>query len=444
MKDALNEDDANSSRIKVTRMTRKICVVGLGYVGLPVAVAFAKKFPVIGFDINQSRIHALRDCIDHTGEVDGATLSASKIHFCSDAEEIPSANFYIVTVPTPIDENACPDLAILESASRTVGKSLTPGDIVVYESTVYPGVTEEVCGPILEKESGLKRGEDFFIGYSPERINPGDKEHTFENIVKIVSGENEETLNVIADTYGQIVKADIHRAPSIAVAETAKVLENTQRDLNIALMNEVALILDRMDIPTQAVLEAAGTKWNFLNFRPGLVGGHCIGVDPYYLTAKAKKLGYDPEVILSGRKINDSMGTFVAQRVVKLLAQGGFRVKDARVGILGLTFKENVPDLRNSRIPDIIAELQQFGIAPMVHDAVASDEAVMTELGYKTVPLSDFRDLDGLILAVNHRAYTESSLNDWASCLRAGGVFVDVKSVYHDSAVPRDMKYWAL
>lgn len=425
-------------------MEKKICVVGLGYVGLPVAVAFDKYFDVIGFDINPERINQLRDHIDQTGEVKEDSLRQSSIRFTDSAQDLEAANFYIVTVPTPIDENACPDLRILEAASKTVGRALSKGDIVVYESTVYPGVTEDICGPILEQVSGLTRGTDFFLGYSPERINPGDKVHTFENIIKIVSGENADTLQEVADVYSRVVKAGVHQSPSIKVAETAKVLENTQRDVNIALMNEVALILERMDISTKDVLDAAGTKWNFLNFHPGLVGGHCIGVDPFYLTAKAKMLGYHPEVILAGRRINDGMGKFIAQRLVKLFAKNDLRVRGAKVGILGLTFKENVPDLRNSRVPDIVRELGEFGIKPLVHDAMATPDDIESELGLKVSSLDEFSGLDALILAVNHNQYVARGLQAWAKTIKPRGLFIDVKSVFHADEKPEGIDFWAL
>lgn len=341
-------------------MKEKVAVIGLGYVGLPVALAFAAKFPnAIGFDINQSRVNALKQGIDKTGECSAEDLNRTTITWSSDVEDLRDATFFIVAVPTPIDKANRPDLTPVRLASHTVGKVIKPGAVVVYESTVYPGVTEEICGPIIAEESGLKQGIDFKLGYSPERINPGDKEHTLTKIVKVVSGEDAETLERVASAYNAVVDAGIHRAPSIKVAEAAKVIENTQRDLNIALMNELARIFELMGICTSDVLEAAGTKWNFLKFTPGLVGGHCIGVDPYYLTTKAEELGYRPEVILAGRRINDSMGKYIAEKMVKMLIKADFcSVKKAKVGILGLTFKENVPDLRNSRVPDIVNELK--------------------------------------------------------------------------------------
>src|SRR5262245_40332840 len=350
----------------------KIAVIGLGYVGLPVAISFGRKLPTIGFDIRQRRIDELKKGHDETMEVTGDQLASSKhLEMTADPAKLADCTFYIVAVPTPIDSNNRPDLGPMISASKTIGPHLKKGDIVVYESTVYPGVTEEVCGPILDERSGLRNGVDYFLGYSPERINPGDKEHTFEKIMKVVSGQTPETLDRVARVYASVVTAGVHKAASIKVAEAAKVIENTQRDLNIALMNELALIFDRLGIRTADVLAAARTKWNFLPFSPGLVGGHCIGVDPYYLTTKAEQLGYQPEVILAGRRINDAMGAHVAQRLVKLLVHADRPVKGARVGVLGLTFKENVRDLRNSKVPDIVAELRQFAIDPLVHDPIA-------------------------------------------------------------------------
>src|SRR6476659_8989710 len=348
----------------------KIAVIGLGYVGLPVALSFGRKLPTVGFDIRQRRVDELKKGHDETMEVTGEQLKAAeKLDMTADPAKLADCTFFIVAVPTPIDSNNRPDLGPMISASKTIGPHLKKGDIVVYESTVYPGVTEEVCGPILDELSKLKNGVDYFLGYSPERINPGDKEHTFEKIMKVVSGQNDETLDRVARVYGSVVTAGVHRAPSIKVAEAAKVIENTQRDLNIALMNELALIFDRMGIRTHDVLEAAGTKWNFLKFAPGLVGGHCIGVDPYYLTTKAEELGYLPEVILAGRRINNNVGPYIAQKTVKMLTHTDeVPLKKARVGILGLTFKENVPDLRNSKIPDIVKELREYGVEPIIHD----------------------------------------------------------------------------
>ncbi len=368
-------------------MERGFAVVGLGYVGLPVALALAKQFtPVIGFDISSRRIDELRNGRDVTGEVSEAELRASRLILSSDPDALDQASFFIVTVPTPIDSARHPDLSPLESACALIGPRLRPGSVVVFESTVYPGLTRDICGPLLAKSSGLRQGIDFKLGYSPERINPGDREHRLETITKIVSGEDDDTLERVAAVYGRIVRAGIHRAPSIEVAEAAKVIENTQRDLNIALMNELAIIFDRLEIPTRDVLAAAGTKWNFLGFTPGLVGGHCIGVDPYYLTARAEAVGYYPEVILAGRRINDGMGGYIARRLVKLLIAAERPVKGAKVGILGITFKENVPDLRNSRVPDIIVELREFGIEPMISDPHADAEMVRHEYALDLIP----------------------------------------------------------
>ncbi|MEB3329559.1 MAG: nucleotide sugar dehydrogenase [Candidatus Sericytochromatia bacterium] len=425
-------------------MSEKLAVVGLGYVGLPVAVAFARRFPgTVGFDIDATKVAELEAGHDRTGEVAAETLRASGLTVTSDPAALRDATFFVVAVPTPITEGRQPDLRALEAASRTVGQVLRPGSVVVFESTVYPGVTEEVCGPILAEASGLRCGVDFTLGYSPERINPGDKEHTLERIVKVVSGQDAATLARVAATYGAIVPAGIHEAPSIQVAEAAKVIENTQRDLNIALMNELALIFDRMGIATRDVLAAARTKWNFLPFTPGLVGGHCIGVDPYYLTAKAELLGYHPQVILAGRRINDGMGAFLARRLVKLLISHDLPVKGARVGVLGLTFKEDVPDLRNSRVPDILAELREYGITPLVHDPLADPAEARHEYGLTLSPLEAFRDLHGLVIAVAHRSYKEEAAA-LAARLRPGGVLVDVKALLRPDEVPPGVHHWSL
>ena len=422
----------------------KVGIVGLGYVGLPVAVACARTFgDAIGFDIDEGRVAELRAGKDRTGEVEPAELAKSTLTYTADPEQLRACTMIIVTVPTPIDADRRPDLRPLRSASTTVGKVLSKGAVVVYESTVYPGLTEEVCAKVLEETSGLTCGEDFFLAYSPERINPGDKVHRLETIQKVVAGQTPEVLERVARVYESFVEAGVHRAPSIRVAEAAKVIENTQRDLNIALMNELALIFDRLGIRTVDVLEAAGTKWNFLPFRPGLVGGHCIGVDPYYLTARAEAAGYYPEVILAGRRINDGMGAYVAQKLVKLLIGAESSVKGARVGVLGLTFKENVPDLRNSRVPDILAELRQFGIEPLVHDPLASPEEAAHEYGVKLSPLEEMTDLDGLVLAVGHEAYT-ADLQAVQARIRQGGVLIDVKSLLTPGEVREDLGYWSL
>jgi UDP-N-acetyl-D-galactosamine dehydrogenase len=410
-------------------LSEKIAVIGLGYVGLPVAIALAGKFPdVVGFDIKASRVAALKAGEDDTREISPERLKESGLRISSSIEDLHDRDIFIVAVPTPIDRNRQPDLRPMISASRTVGKALKKGGIVVYESTVYPGVTEDVCGPVLAEVSGLRQGEDFHLGYSPERINPGDKEHTFERIVKVVAGDSEETLERIAAVYGAVVEAGIHKAPSIKVAEAAKVIENTQRDLNIALMNELSIIFEKMDIRTADVLKAARTKWNFLPFTPGLVGGHCIGVDPYYLTAKAEELGYHPEVILSGRRINDGMGSFIAQKLIKMLVTAQKPINGARIGIFGLTFKENVPDLRNSRVPDIIRELHQFGIKPLVHDPMASHEEAEEEYDVRLAALDDFGKLDAIVLAVPHKSYLADNAAEILNLLGENGVVVDVKA----------------
>nr|WP_136514451.1 nucleotide sugar dehydrogenase [Geomonas edaphica] len=409
---------------------RVISVVGLGYVGLPVAVAFGKVRRTIGFDINRARIDELREGRDHTGEVDAADLTEADILFTNRIEDLKLADFHIVAVPTPIDRANQPDLSLMHRASETVGKALKPGDVVVYESTVYPGVTEEECLPILERVSGLKGGVDFKVGYSPERINPGDREHTFTRIKKVVSGQDAETLEVVAQVYGSVVTAGVYRASSIKVAEAAKVIENTQRDLNIALMNELALIFDRMGIDTGEVLAAAGSKWNFLNFKPGLVGGHCIGVDPYYLTHKAEKIGYIPQVILAGRRINDGMGKFVAQRAVKEIIKAGHHVLGSYVTVLGLTFKENCPDLRNSKVIDIVKELKDYGVEVQVCDPAADPEEARREYGIEILQISQLKPAVAVVVAVAHREYQKLTAADLASLMGMNPVLIDVKGLF--------------
>lgn len=424
--------------------TTKIVVIGLGYVGLPLLVSFSKKFSnVIGFDIDQEKITELNAKHDRTGEVSPSDLKTLKAVITSDPAAIKGAAFYIITVPTPIDLQHRPELSALRSASTIVGKALTKGSIIVYESTVYPGVTEDICAPILQSASGLTR-EDFKLGYSPERINPGDKEHTLENVIKVVSGEDAETLDKITALYESVVKAGVFKATSIKVAEAAKVIENTQRDLNIALMNELALIFDLIGIKTRDVLQAAGTKWNFLKFVPGLVGGHCIGVDPYYLTTKAEELGYHPQVILAGRRINDGMGIYIAQRVIKLLVNAGVAVKGAKVSILGLTFKENVPDIRNSRVPDIVKELREFGIDPKVHDPFAVKEESQHEYGIKLASWDELKNADAVILAVSHKQFKEKGAKEILGLLKNGGVCADVKGMLTPAEVPANIAYWSL
>jgi UDP-N-acetyl-D-galactosamine dehydrogenase len=425
-------------------MQERIAVIGLGYVGLPVALAFARKFPgTIGFDVDKEKVEELRRGFDRNQEVAAGELEESPLTITHEIADLEGVTFFVVAVPTPVDHNNVPDLTPVVKASETVGQALGTGAVVVYESTVYPGVTEDVCGPILSKISGLAR-TDFKLGYSPERINPGDKEHTLERIVKIVSGEDEATLNRVADAYEAIIEAGVHRAQSIKVAEAAKVIENTQRDLNIALMNELAIIFERMNIRTADVLEAAGTKWNFLKFRPGLVGGHCIGVDPYYLTMKAQQLGYQPEVILAGRRINNNVGPYVAQRLVKMLIGQGFQVKGARVGVLGLTFKEDCSDLRNSKVPDILNELRQFGIDPLIHDSRGNPVEAKHEYGLTLSPLESYETLDALVVAVSHQEYIRLGQAKLLGMVRDNGCFIDVKSVFSPTKLERGIQYWSL
>ncbi|HEU4412575.1 MAG TPA: nucleotide sugar dehydrogenase [Polyangiaceae bacterium] len=426
-------------------MNERVAVVGLGYVGLPVALALAKRHPgTVGFDIKAKRVAELREGRDSTGEAEPEALKASSIRYTDQLEDLRGSTFFVVTVPTPIDANKQPDLTAVIKATESVGKVLEKGGVVVYESTVYPGVTEDICRPILARVSGLKPGVDFKVGYSPERINPGDREHTLERVIKVVSGEDEESLERVAGVYGAIVPAGVHRAPSIKAAEAAKVIENTQRDLNIALMNELAIIFDKMGIPTRDVLAAAGTKWNFLKFVPGLVGGHCIGVDPYYLTAKAELLNYHPQVILAGRRINDGMGQYIAQRLVKMLIAADRPVKNARVAVLGLTFKENVPDLRNSRVPDILNELTQFGVNTFVHDPIADDEEAHEEYGLHLTKWDALTDLDAVVLAVSHKQYDAQTVLSLVERMKKPGVLVDVKSAFDRSRLPQNLSYWSL
>lgn len=423
----------------------RIAVIGLGYVGLPVALAFAKEFPgALGFDIDRGRIEELTRGEDRTDSATSEELAAAGLEFTAEPAALEAATFFVVAVPTPIDANRQPDLRALLSASEIVGAALRAGDMVVYESTVHPGVTEEICAPVLERASGLRAGEDFQLGYSPERINPGDSERGFTDITKVVAGLGEAALRRVADVYGRVVRAGIHEAPSIKVAEAAKVIENTQRDLNIALMNELSMIFGRLGIRTADVLAACRTKWNFLPFVPGLVGGHCIGVDPYYLTAKAESVGFHPQVILAGRRINDGMGAYVAQRVVKLLIAGEVSVRRARVGILGLAFKPNVRDARNSRVPDIVQELRSFGVAPLVHDPLVPAEAAHREYGLDLASWDQIEDLDALVLAVPHRFYLEELGDDPGKKLKPQGVLFDVKSVFSPEQVRAGQRYWSL
>ena len=419
---------------------RAISVVGLGYVGLPVAVAFGKRSRVVGFDTDAGRVEALRRGVDHTGEVRSAELARADIRFTTDSAGLRNADFHIVSVPTPVDETRRPDLAMLLEATRTVGLNLKKGSVVVFESTVYPGATEEDCVPVLEEASGLSCGEDFTVGYSPERINPGDREHTFAQVPKIVSGQDATTLDVVARVYASVVTAGVHRAPSIRVAEAAKAIENTQRDLNIALMNELALIFGRMGIDTHDVLAAAGTKWNFLRFTPGLVGGHCIGVDPYYLAHKAAVHGYRPDVILAGRRVNDGMGAHVAAMTAKALNQRPDGAADAVVTILGFTFKENIPDLRNTRVLDIVRELEDYGLTVQIHDPRADPQAAFREYEVDICARDGLRPADAVILAVAHEEFVVESWRGITALLRdSRGIVIDVKSVLDRSSCPPDI-----
>lgn len=424
-------------------MDRKIAVVGLGYVGLPVAVAFGKKNSVIGFDINPTRIKELKENHDRTNEVTTEDLKVSDVEFTDSIDTLSQADFIIVAVPTPINKHNQPDLTPLISASKTVGKALKKGTIVVFESTVYPGATEEECVPVLEENSGLKAGEDFFVGYSPERINPGDKTHTFETITKVVSGQTPEVLDIVADVYGSVVKAGVHKAPSIKVAEAAKVIENTQRDVNIALMNEFAVIFDKVGIDTNAVLAASGTKWNFLNFKPGLVGGHCIGVDPYYLTHKAQELGHHPEIILAGRRINDNMSKHVASNIIKELLKKGINVQNASINLLGLTFKENCPDLRNTKVIDIVRELEDYGLKINVNDVEADNETAKALYDIDLVSKGNLPETDALIFAVPHRDYLENK-SEYLDLLSDNGIVFDIKGIVQADELKESQSVWRL
>jgi len=433
-------------------MSEKIAVIGLGYVGLPLLLGLSRHFDhVVGFDIDQRRVEALRGGHDWTGETEDVLLKASKAKLTNNPDDLVDCTFFIATVPTPIDEAKRPNLKPILSACQTIGTALKGHKtkdggrvpLIVFESTVYPGLTEELCGEKIAELSGLKQHTEFKLGYSPERINPGDKKNQLENITKIISAEDDESLARLKNVYGQVVKADLYPATSIRVAEAAKVLENTQRDLNVALMNELAIICDKLDIRTQDVLAAAGTKWNFLKFTPGLVGGHCIGVDPYYLTWRAEELGYHPEVILAGRRINDNMPVFIAQKVLKLMADGGAIRPGARVGILGLAFKENVRDLRNSRVPDIVRELESFGVDVLVHDPLTDVDQAMHEYNLKLQPREAIKDLDALVIAVPHRVLMQDMTKLWSS-LRPKGWVIDVKSAVDPATLPQGLRYWSL
>ncbi len=424
----------------------KISLVGLGYVGMPIAVAFAKKVDVIGYDLNEKKIKVYKSGIDPTNEVGDDVIKATTVEFTSDETKLKEAKFHIVAVPTPVNDDHTPDLTPVEGASRIVGRNLTKGSIVVYESTVYPGVTEDVCIPILEKESGLKCGVDFKVGYSPERINPGDKVHRLETIVKIVSGMDEESLDEIAKVYELVVEAGVHRASCIKVAEAAKVIENSQRDINIAFMNELSIIFNKMGIDTKSVLEAAGTKWNFLKFYPGLVGGHCIGVDPYYLTYKAEMMGYHSQVILAGRRINDDMGKYVAENIVKNLISADKAVKNAKVAILGFTFKENCPDTRNTRIIDIVNELKEYGITPIIADPEADAEEAKHLYGIDFVDMNTIINMDAVVLAVAHDCFKTLSIDKMNEFFGTGKkVLLDIKGLLNRAEYERaDYIYWRL
>ena len=418
---------------KILKREETISLVGLGYVGLPIAVAFAKHANVIGFDVNTNKVELYKKGFDPTNEVGDQAIKETTVHFTSDASELKKAKFHIVAVPTPVDANQTPNLDILRSATRTVAENLTKGSYVVFESTVYPGVTEDICIPILEEVSGFKLNEDFKVGFSPERINPGDKVNRLETIVKVASGSDDESLEIISKVYEIVVEAGVHRAPTIRVAEAAKVIENAQRDINIAFMNELSIIFNKLGIDTHEVLEAAGTKWNFLPFTPGLVGGHCIGVDPYYLTYKAKEVGYHPEIILAGRRLNDDMGRYVSENIIKKMVQANIAVKNAKVGILGFTFKENTPDTRNTRIIDIYNELQDYSITPLIHDPVADKKEALEEYGLTFNSLDEMKDLDVVIFAVKHDEFANITNDDIEDMFKDGNnenkVLVDIKGV---------------
>ena len=423
----------------------KLSLVGLGYVGMPIAVAFSKKINVVGYDLNEHKIEMYKNGIDPTNEVGNDAIKNCKVEFTSDESKLKECLFHIVAVPTPVRDDHTPDLTPVESASRTVGRNLQKGSIVVYESTVYPGVTEDICVPILEKESGLKCGIDFKVGYSPERINPGDKVHRLETITKIVSGMDEETLEQVAKVYELVVDAGVYRAESIKVAEAAKVIENSQRDINIAFMNELSIIFNKMGIDTQYVLKAAGTKWNFLKFTPGLVGGHCIGVDPYYLTYKAEQEGYHSQIILSGRRINDDMGKYVAENVVKNMIRNDKNVKNAKVGILGFTFKENCPDTRNTKIIDIVKELNEYGIQPIIVDPVADAEEAKHLYGLEFEKMSDLVNLDALVIATSHDEFKTLTIEQFNAMFADKKIVIDVKGILNrKDYIEAGYDYWRL
>lgn len=431
---------------KIVNRKEKISLVGLGYVGMPIAVAFSKRVDVIGYDLNEKKIELYKSGIDPTNEVGNEAIRNCTVEFTADEKKLREAKFHIVAVPTPVNPDHTPDLTPVEGASRILGRNLTKGSIVVYESTVYPGVTEEICIPILEKESGLKCGEDFKVGYSPERINPGDKVHRLETITKIVSGMDEQTLDEVAEVYKLVVEAGVYKAESIKVAEAAKVIENSQRDINIAFMNELSIIFNKMGIDTKSVLEAAGTKWNFLDFRPGLVGGHCIGVDPYYLTYKAEQMGYHSQIILSGRRINDDMGKYVAENLVKNLIKEDKSVKNARVAILGFTFKENCPDTRNTKVIDIVNELKEYGIQPVIADPQADEDEAKRLYGVQFADMADIREMDAVILAVAHREFSDMSMETIDTLFGRGtNILLDLKGILNRKEYEAaGYNYWRL
>lgn len=435
---------------KIIKREEKIAVIGLGYVGMPIAVEFDKKgVSVIGFDLNKKKINTYKKGIDPTHEVGDEVIKSTSVEFTADEEKIKEAKFHIVAVPTPVKNDHTPDLFPVESASKIVGRNLTRGSIVVYESTVYPGVTEDICVPILEQYSGLKCGRDFKVGYSPERINPGDTVHRLNTIVKIVSGIDSDSLNEIASVYEIVVDAGVYRAESIKVAEAAKVIENSQRDINIAFMNELSIIFNKLGIDTQSVLEAASTKWNFLNFYPGLVGGHCIGVDPYYLTYRAEQIGYHSQVILAGRRINDSMGKYVAEQLIKKLIAADIPVKDAKVGILGFTFKENCPDTRNTKVIDIVNELSEYGITPIIADPVADIQEAQLLYGIKFSEVNNIKECDAIVLAVAHECFSELTMSDLDAFFKSvpnhNKVLIDVKGLFNKfEYIKSGYKYWRL
>lgn len=433
---------------KLVSGEEKLSLVGLGYVGMPIAVAFARKIKVVGFDLNEKKIELYKNGVDPTNEVGNEVIKSTKVEFTADAAKLREAKFHIVAVPTPVNDDHTPDLTPVEGASRILGQNLTKGSIVVFESTVYPGVTEDICVPILEKESGLKCGVDFKIGYSPERINPGDKVHRLETITKIVSGMDEETLDTVARVYELVVEAGVYRAESIKVAEAAKVIENSQRDINIAFMNELSIIFNKMGIDTKSVLEAAGTKWNFLKFQPGLVGGHCIGVDPYYLTYKAEALGYHSQIILAGRRINDDMGKYVAESMVKNLIKADIPVKGAKVAILGFTFKENCPDTRNTKVIDIYKELGEYGITPVVVDPAADADEAKRLYGITFETMDAVKNMDAVIVAVAHKEFLsldKEKVGSFFSPAHSKKVFMDIKGLFdRKEYLSEDYIYWRL